>query len=163
LVLGAGPGNSGWNISNAGMERADEAVKLFQDKKAPLLIFSGGYVYPPKTPFCEAIEMKKFVMEKYGIAEENILVEPQARHTTTNVRNAARIMFRDKIPTNKKGLITSNRSHIDYVAGAEFVKRNMTELGFVPMRIFQRISPAAIEFMPLVDSLFANSMEPLDP
>lgn len=163
LVLGSGPGKTGLSISNIGMERSDEAVKLFQAKKAPLIIFSGGYVHPARTSFCEAIEMKKYVMQKYGIAEENILVEPMARHTTTNVRNAARIMFRDKIPTDKKGLITSSQSHIDSVVGAAFAKRNMTELGFVPMQIFQRISPVAVEFTPSLDSLFANSMEPLDP
>ena len=145
------------------MARSDEAVKLFQEKKAPLIIFSGGYVHPAHTPYCEAIEMKKYVMQKYGIPEENILVEPQARHTTTNVRNAARIMFRDQMPTEKKGLITSSQSHIDYVIGDTFTKMFMDEIGFVPMRIFQRISPVAVEFIPLKDSLFVNSMETLDP
>lgn len=163
LVLGSGPGNSGLSISKEGMARSDEAVKLFQEKKAPLIIFSGGYVHPAHTPYCEAIEMKKYVMQKYGIPEENILVEPQARHTTTNVRNAARIMFRDQMPTEKKGLITSSQSHIDYVIGDTFTKRFMDEIGFVPMRIFQRISPVAVEFIPLKDSLFVNSMETLDP
>lgn len=163
LVLGSGPGNSGLNISKEGMARSDEAVKLFQQSLAPLIIFSGGYVHPAHTPYCEAIEMKKYVMQKYGLPEENILVEPQARHTTTNVRNAARIMFRDGIPTNKKGLITSSQSHIDYVAGEAFKKRFMDEIGFVPMQIFERISPIAIEFIPLKDALFMNSMETLDP
>lgn len=163
LVLGSGPGNSGLSISKEGMSRSDEAVKLFQEKKAPLIIFSGGYVHPARTPYCEAIEMKKYVMQKYGVPEQNILVEVQARHTTTNVRNAARIMFRDKIPTDKKGLITSSQSHIDYVAGETFTKRFMDEIGFVPMQIFTRISPVAIEFIPLKDALFVNSMETLDP
>lgn len=163
LVLGSGPGNSGLNISKEGMTRSDEAVKLFQTKQAPLLILSGGYVHPAHTPFCEAVEMKKYIMEKYGIAEENILIEPHARHTTTNVRNAARIMFRDRIPTDKKGIITSSQTHIDYVIGDAFKKRFMDEIGLVPMQIFQRISPVAVEFIPLKDALFMNSMETLDP
>lgn len=166
LVLGSGPSaalGDAPNIGKIGIARTDEAVKLYLEKKAPLLIFSGGYVHPARTPYCEALEMKKYAMEKYKIPEDAILIEPHARHTTTNVRNAARIMFRDKIPTDKKGLITSSQSHIDYVAGADFVKRNMKELGFVPMRVFERISPVAIEFIPLLDSLFMNSMETLDP
>jgi hypothetical protein len=163
LVLGSGPGNSGLSISKEGMTRSDEAVKLFQTKQAPLIFFSGGYVHPARTPYCEAIEMKKYVMQKYGIPEANILVEVQARHTTTNVRNAARIMFRDGIPTDKKGLITSSQTHIDYVAGEAFTKRFLDEIGFVPMKIFTRISPVAIEFVPLKDSLFVNSLETLDP
>lgn len=163
LVLGSGPGNTGLSISKEGMTRSDEAVKLFQAKQAPLLILSGGYVHPAHTPFCEAIEMKKYIMEKYGIAERYIFIEPHARHTTTNVRNAARIMFRDGFPTEKKGLITSSQSHIDYVFGETFKKRFMDEIGFVPMQIFQRISPLAVEFIPLKDALFINSMETLDP
>jgi hypothetical protein len=166
LVLGSGPNASDKdapNIGKIGIARTEAAIKLFQQKKAPLLIFSGGYVHPARTPYCEALEMKKYAMQKYNIPEEAILIDPHARHTTTNVRNAARIMFRDRIPTDKKGLITSSQSHIDYVAGDEFVKRNMKELGFVPMRVFERISPVEVEFLPLIDSLFMNSIEPLDP
>ncbi len=151
------------NIGKIGIERTDAAVKLFQERQAPLLIFSGGHVHPSQTPFSEAIEMKKYVMQKYGIAEEAILIDPHARHTTTNIRNAARIMFRDGIPTDKKGLITSSQSHVDYVCGDVFKKRNLDELGFVPMQLFKRISPIAVEFLPLTDSLFVNSFEPLDP
>jgi DUF218 domain len=166
LVLGSGPSaalGDAPNIGKIGMARADEAVKLFQAKQAPLLILSGGYVHPARTPYCEAVEMKKYIMQKYGIAEEFILIEPHARHTTTNVRNAARIMFRDGIPTDKKGLITSSQSHVDYVIGDAFKKRFMDEIGFVPMQIFTRISPVAVEFIPLKDALFMNSMETLDP
>ena len=72
-------------------------------------------------------------------------------------------MFRDKILTDKLGLITSSETHIDYVGGDAFKKRFMDEIGFVPMQIFKRISPVAIEFKPLKDSLFVNTMETLDP
>ncbi len=166
LVLGSGPSEKlgdAPNIGKIGMLRVDEAVKLFQQKLAPMLILSGGYVHPARTPYCEAVEMKKYIMQKYGISDANILIEPQARHTTTNVRNAARIMFRDKFPTNKLGLITSSETHIDYVGGDAFKKRFIDEIGFVPMLIFKRISPVAIEFKPLKESLFVNSLETLDP
>lgn len=166
LVLGSGPSaalGDPPNFGKIGMARADAAAELFREKKAPLLILSGGHVHPARTPYCEAVEMKKYLMQKYAIPEENILIEPQARHTTTNVRNAARIMFRDRIPMTKKGIITSSESHIDYVSGDAFKKRNMDELGYVPMQVFKRLSPVEVEFMPLTDSLFMNSMEPLDP
>jgi hypothetical protein len=166
LALGSGPNATDTdapNIGKIGIARTEAAVKLFLEKKAPLLIFSGGYVHPSQTPYCEAAEMKKYAMKKYNIPEDAILIDPHARHTTTNMRNAARIMFRDQIPADKKGLITSSQTHIDYVAGDEFAKRNMKELGFVPMQIFERISPVAVEFLPLIDSLFMNSLEPLDP
>ncbi|HMS40657.1 MAG TPA: YdcF family protein [Pyrinomonadaceae bacterium] len=166
LVLGSGPNaklGDAPNIGKIGIQRAEAAVKMFQEKKAPLLILSGGYVHPARTPYCEALEMKKYVMEKFKIPESAILIDPHARHTTTNVRNAARLMFRYKIPSDKKGLITSSQSHIDYVAGNEFVKRFMKELDLVPMQIFARVSPIEVEFLPLSDALFMNSMDPLDP
>lgn len=166
LVLGSGPNAANGdapNIGKVGMARSDAAVKLFQEKKAPLIIFSGGHVHPANTPYCEAIEMKKYVMQKYGIPEENILVEPQARHTTTNVRNASRLMLRYSIPLDKKGIITSTDTHIDYICEERFTKRNMDELGYVPMQIFKRLSPIEVEFTPLTISLFVNSLETLDP
>lgn len=166
LTLGSGPNEKNGdapNIGKIGIARTEEAIKLYQSKKAPLLIFSGGYVHPARTPYCEALEMKKYAMQKFNIPEEAILIEPHARHTTTNVRNAARLMFRYKIPTDKKGLITSSESHINYVAGNEFVKRFMKELNFVPMQIFNRVSPIEVEFTPLNDALFMNSLDPLDP
>ncbi len=166
LVLGSAQNeNRGGepNMEKRGTKRAEAAVKMFQEKKAPLLILSGGYVHPARTPYCEALEMKKYVMEKFKIPESAILIDPHARHTTTNVRNAARLMFRYKIPSDKKGLITSSQSHIDYVAGNEFVKRFMKELDLVPMQIFARVSPIEVEFLPLSDALFMNSMDPLDP
>lgn len=166
LVLGSGPSATNGdapNIGKVGMARSDAAVKLFQEKKAPLIIFSGGHVHPANTPYCEAIEMKKYVMEKYRIPEENILVEPFARHTTTNVRNASRLMLRYRVPLDKKGIITSTDTHIDYICEERFTKRNMDELGYVPMQIFKRLSPIEVEFVPLTISLFVNSLEMLDP
>jgi hypothetical protein len=67
-----------------------------------------------QTPFNEAIEMKKYVMEKFKIPEKSILVEPYARHTTTNFRNTARLVFRYGIPADLKALVTSSEDHIAY-------------------------------------------------
>ncbi len=111
LVLGSGPGNSA-RISPIGAKRADAAAQLFQEHKAPLIILSGGHVHPMQTPYCEAIEMKKYLMEKFKIPESSILIDPYARHTTTNFRNAARLVFRYGIPTDLKGLVTSSADHI---------------------------------------------------
>src|SRR6185436_3609054 len=99
LVLGSGPADSA-PISPIGAARAEVGARLFLDHKAPLIILSGGFVHPMQTPYCEAIEMKKHIMAKYRIPEANILVEPQARHTTTNFRNAARLAFRYRLPAD---------------------------------------------------------------
>lgn len=162
LVLGSGP-QVGVRLSPIGARRADQGAQLFLEHKAPLIILSGGHVHPMQTPFNEAIEMKKYVMEKFKIPEKSILIEPHARHTTTNFRNAARLVFRYGIPTDLKALVTSSEDHIALVTKEGFRIRCSTELGYFPMEFISRVSPVAAEFKPSVASLFFDANDPLDP
>ncbi len=162
LVLGSGPGDTA-NLSKIGAKRADQAAQLFLEHKAPLIILSGGHVHPMQTPYCEAIEMKKYVMEKFKIPEQSILIEPHARHTTTNFRNAARLAVRYGIPADLKALVTSSEDHIAITTKEGFRIRCSTELGYFPMEFITRISPISAEFKPAVASLFFDANDPLDP
>src|ERR1051325_4394747 len=141
LVLGSGGRDLTTRISPIGAQRTDVAAQLFSQHKAPLLIVSGGHVHPMQTPYCEAIEMKEYLMEKYKILETSILVEPHARHTTTNFRNAARLAFRYGIPTDRTALVTSSEDHIASSTSEEFRARNLNELGYLPMQFIKQISP----------------------
>jgi len=162
LVLGSGGQDLTTRLSPIGARRTDVAAQLFLQHKAPLIIVSGGHVHPMQTPYCEAIEMKKYLIEKYKIPETNILVEPQARHTTTNFRNAARLAFRYRIPT-ALALVTSSESHITSSSSEEFRTRCVNELGYFPMEFIKRISPVEAEFKPSINSLFFDANDPLDP
>jgi hypothetical protein len=162
LVLGSGPSDSA-RVSKIGARRADQAAQLFLEHKAPLLILSGGHVHPMQTPFSEAIEMKKYVMEKFKIPEQRILIDPYARHTTTNFRNAARLAFRSGIPADLKALVTSSADHIELTTKDGFRIRCSTELGYFPMESITRVSPITAEFKPSVASLFFDANDPLDP
>jgi hypothetical protein len=162
LVLGAGPQDSA-RLSKTGAKRADQAAQLFLEHKAPLILLSGGHVHPMQTPYCEAIEMKKYVMEKFKIPEKSILIDPYARHTTTNFRNAARLVFRYGIPTDLKALVTSSEDHIAITTKEGFRIRCSTELGYFPMEFITRMSPVTAEFKPSVASLFFDANDPLDP
>ena len=71
---------------------------------APFIVTSGGKVHPYKTKFCEATEMKRYLVEKLHIPANAIIVDPHARHTTTNMRNAARLIYRYGIPLIKPAL-----------------------------------------------------------
>jgi hypothetical protein len=55
---------------------------------APLAIVTGAAVYSPDN---EAMLMRAGLLAA-GISPDRILLEPCARHTTTNLRNAARLM-----------------------------------------------------------------------
>src|SRR6476661_5434601 len=106
--------------------------------------------------------MKKYVMAKYQIPEQSILVEPYARHTTTNFRNGARLAFRYGIPTELKALATSSEDHITLITKPGFRIRCATELGYFPMEFITQVSPISAEFKPSVASLFFDSNDPLD-
>ncbi|HEV7746072.1 MAG TPA: YdcF family protein [Pyrinomonadaceae bacterium] len=162
LVLGSGPSDS-TPLSRVGAKRADVGAQLFLSHKAPLIIMSGGHVHPLQTPYCEALEMKKYVMEKFKIPEASILIEPHARHTTTNFRNAARIAFRFHLPADLKALVTSSADHIAYATGEEFRARCLKEFGYFPLESIKRVSSVEAEFIPSTDSLFFDSNDPLDP
>ena len=162
LVLGSGPSDTA-RLSPIGAKRSDVAAQLFLQHKAPLIIFSGGHVHPMQTPYCEAIEMKKYVMEKYRIPEISILVDPYARHTTTNLRNGARLAFRYRLPTDKAALVTSSETHITSTASDDFRRRCLNELGYFPVEFIKQISAVEAEFKPAVASLFFDANDPLDP
>ena len=98
VVLGAGPDHANVPLSPAGRLRLEPAVKAYREGKAPFILVSGGYVNPPLTPFNEALEMKKALMAEFGVPENVIIVDPQARITITNMRNAARLIYRYNIP-----------------------------------------------------------------
>ena len=74
LVLGSGGLDLTTRLSPTGARRTDVGAQLFLQHKAPLIIVSGGHVHPMQTPYCEAIEMKKYVMEKFKIPETAIII-----------------------------------------------------------------------------------------
>ncbi len=163
VVPGAGNDRPGIRLSAGGKLRDEIAAKRFRDGKAPFLIVSGGFVHPARTEFSEAIEMKHDLIARLGVPADAIIVDPHARHTTTNMRNAARLMFRYGIPLEKKALVTSDPGQSQYIENPAFEKRCLDELGFVPHKLIARTSPFDLEFLAMLDSLHIDPMDPLDP
>jgi hypothetical protein len=163
VVPGAGPEKENWNLSAAGKSRVTLAAKRFRDGKASFILVSGGYVHPSQTPYSEALEMKKSLMKDFGVREDAILIDPHARHTTTNIRNAAREIYRYGMPFQKKALITTDPGQSASIENPAFAKRNLNELGYEPLKALRRISPFDLEFLPVIDSLQMDPTDPLDP
>lgn len=163
VVLGNGPENYRDRLTALGKLNLLLGVIEYRSGKAPLIIVSGGHAHPYRAPFAEAIEMKKELMERFHIPEEHIIIDPHARHTTTNLRNASRLIKQYGIPFNKKCLAVSHNSHIDYVNSEVFHERCLKELGYLPVLLQERISATAIEFVPQIESGQQNPIEPLDP
>jgi hypothetical protein len=163
VVPGAGNDRPGIRLSPSGKLRDEIAAKRYRDGRAPFLIVSGGFVHPNRTEFSEAIEMKRDLMARFSIPEDAILVDPHARHTTTNMRNAARLIYRYGMPFDRKVLVTSDPGQSDYIEGQGFAKRCADELGYVPYRLLARTSAFDLEFLELRDSLQSDPRDPLDP
>lgn len=162
LVPGAGPEEPLVALSAEGMLRCRIAAVSYFDGLAPFIMVSGGDVHPYKTKFCEAEEMKRFLMATLHVPESAILMEPQARHTTTNLRDAARLMFRYGIPANKPGLVATTKSQSFYI-GTVMAARCEKELHYVPYKLGARLNDTEQEFYPLIESMQINPLEPLDP
>lgn len=163
LVPGSGPDRSEDPLSAMARLRLEIAAARYRARRAPFILVSGGNVHPNQTRFNEAMEMKRALIAEFGVPPEAIVIEPHARHTTTNLRNAARLLYRYGFPAGKPGLITTDPHQSDYIARADFRDRCIQELGYQPVILGKRISRFDLEFAPAPESLHANAMDPLDP
>lgn len=163
VVPGSGTDRPNQAMSPWGKARVTLAARRYKAGLAPFIIVSGGYVHPNQTPFCEALEMKKALIAEYAIPAEAILIEPHARHTTTNLRNAARLLYRYGFPDAKPALITTDQGQSAYIEAPSFALRCQSELGYLPYQALKRISPFDLEFHPRPQSLLIDPIDPLDP
>jgi len=162
LVPGAGPDDKDTELSAQGMLRCRLAAVQYQKGLAPFVMVSGGCVHPYQTKYNEAIEMKKFMIDVLHLPEKAILLEPHARHTTTNLRNCARLIFRYGFPMNKPCISSTAKSQSFYITDV-VPERCIAELGYVPYKNGKRLSDTEAEFYPLAAALQIDFDEPMDP
>lgn len=135
-------------------------VEHFRAGLAPVIIVSGGRLRPIGTEYTEALEMKRHLILRYGIPADAILIDPLARHTTTNMRNAARLIFRTGAPIGKKSLVTGQ---VSYIGHQSFADRCMNVFGYLPYVLHERIDFDTYEFTPVLTSLHREATDPMDP
>ena len=162
LIPGEGPENS-MPISPNNKYRCQSGADRYNRKLAPFIIVSGGNVHPFQTPYNEAIEMKRYLMEVCLIPESAIIIEPHARHTTTNFRNTARIMAKQGIPLSRPALCSTSVFQADYIMDDSFKKTNHDYLKYIPFLSLKRLNEFDVEFSPNLESLQMDSLDPLDP
>ncbi|EHQ30372.1 YdcF family protein [Mucilaginibacter paludis] len=161
LVPGAGGEDYTSPLSAEGMLRCRLAAQKYQSGAAPFIMVSGGKVHPYKVKFCEAEEMKRYLMNTLHIPESAIIMDPHARHTTTNLRNCVRLIYRYGIPYNKPGLIITDKSQTDAIM--VMAARCEKELKCVPYKLGKRNAETEVEYYPAIEALQINPYEPLDP
>jgi len=74
VVPGEGGDRITWSLAPEGKLRVEIAARRWRERRAPLILVSGGYVHPNQTPFSEAVEMKKSLMADFGVPEDAILI-----------------------------------------------------------------------------------------
>lgn len=163
LVPGFGPEESQVRLSPIGGLALELAATRYRRGLAPFIIVSGGYVHPNRTPYSEAIEMKRSLISDYGVPAEAIIVDPHARHTTTNIRNAARLIFRYGIPFEKEALIVTNSYQSRDIESAAFERRCQSVFGYQPGTHYRRKSEFDLAYLPSLTSLTIDPSDPLDP
>ncbi|NCD72332.1 YdcF family protein [Mucilaginibacter agri] len=161
LVPGAGPDNLTTPLSGEGMLRCRLAAQQYNSGIAPLIMVSGGNVHPYKNKHNEALEMKKYLIQTLRIPESAIIMEPHARHTTTNMRNCARLIYRYGIPADKPGIVITDKAQTDFLMN--MAPRCEKELNYVPYKLSKRLSDTEVEYYPVEEAMQIDPDEPLDP
>lgn len=162
LVPGLGPEQPGVKLDPNGAKRCDSAAVRYRAGVAPFIVVSGGHVHPNKTLYCEAIEMKRYMVDVLKIPASAIFIEPHARHTTTNLRNTNRLIYQMRVPDNMPVLIVSDAAQTKYINGTMH-QRIQKELGYLPFVSMKQLSSTETEYLPSVKSLQINPIDPLDP
>lgn len=163
LVFGHGPEDAQSRTGVMGHIRMARAADLFAAGLAPFIVVSGGNVHPNRTPFNEAVEMKRILIEQYNIPADRILIEPHARHTTTNLRNCARLLFATGLPTDRPSLIVTDPMTAMYIGSTTLMTRTLQETGVTPGRVTAADTAFAFEFLPDLSAFHVDPLDPLDP
>ncbi len=162
VVPGLGPTDTS-PLAEGGRVRADMAAARFVAKLAPLIVLSGGHVHPDRTPYSEAIEMKKYLVEKKAVPASAIVVDPHARHTTTNLRNASRLLLRYGVPPERPVVINTDMFQSLYIQGRPFALRCREEIGYEPWRALVTLSATDTCMFATRRSLHVGPSDPRDP
>jgi hypothetical protein len=162
LVPGQGPTDDVTPLSPLGIERAELAVERLRAGLAPFVLLSGGHVQPDGTPWSEAMEMKRYLMQELGVPEDQIIVDPWARHTTTNLRNAARVLAHLGISMDRPILVTSDIFQSAYIAFL-IADRSLEELGYIPWRALSSLGENDACAVLTRSSLRVDPTDPRDP
>ena len=140
--------------------RLDEAVALYREGRSRIVLVSGGNVHPVNTPYTEALTAKAYLVA-HGLPASAIVVEPCARHSTTNLRNAGRFMLKYHL---RSALVVTSADQAFYFANGrvstlEF--RSHDDLGYM-VGDLKGQTRTTVAFAPSEDVL-RRGPDPLDP
>lgn len=163
ILTGVGPEVDDMPLSPYGKYHLRLAASRFAQGDIPFIIVTGGRAHPRATRFAEAEEMRRALIDRYGVPADAIVIEPYARHTTTNLRNVTRLLIAMGAPLDDDALIICNPQQSAMIESVQFTKRNADELGYQPGQVGRRFSPTELAFRPSPMSARIDPRDPLDP
>lgn len=141
------------------IERLKLAAEVLREVGAHAILVSGGNVHPKDTPWNEALEMKRALLA-LGVPADRIAIDPAARHTTTNLRNAGRFVLAHGL---SRALVVTTQGQSFYVGRplvSTFHLRCLSELGYRVGRL-RAVGLRRTDFVP-VARCFEVGRDPLD-
>lgn len=149
-------------LTDVAKRRLARAVEAHQDAGALGFLVTGGNVYPAHTPFNEAWEMRRWLVEHHGIPPNQVVLEPFARHSTTNLRNAGRFLLRHVMD---HAVVVTDAGQGFYFGAQDlstFRLRCKNQLGYSVGSLQPNLGFTRITFVPAPDVL-RRGEDPLDP
>jgi hypothetical protein len=64
---------------------------------------------------------------------------------------------------NKPALVISDAAQAGSIASQSFADRCLKEMGYLPYKVVERPSDTSVVFLPMIESLQQDPMDPLDP
>ena len=162
LIPGRSPELPDDALSPEAKQKMRLAKRRFDQGLAPLIVVSGGYVNPAHTRFAEALEMKRRLLA-LGVPERAVVVDPFARHTTTNLRNTARLLLELGAPLDRPVLVTTTANQSRYIEDAGFNARCRRELKYDCFRDLKRLTNFDTALRLPTVSTQRSADDPLDP
>lgn len=147
-------------LSARAEERLDMALEALEETGAHAILLSGGNVRPVDTPFNEALEMKRHLL-RLGIPADRILIEPYARHSTTNMRNAGRTMLALGVERALVVTTFAQNFYFGFPVLSSYHLRCLVQLGHT-VGSLDYLGPTRSAFEPSPE-VFALGPDPLDP
>ncbi|MCB9760754.1 MAG: YdcF family protein [Alphaproteobacteria bacterium] len=144
-------------------QRLRLALSTLKDRDGHIFLLSGGNVHPEGTPFNEAWEMRRFLIEELGVSSDRILIEPYARHSTTNLRNAGRLLLAAGIEEAVVVTTAGQGMYFGRSGVSGFRSRSLRELGYeIGALTAQNASYTQVHFAPSA-AVWQPGDDPLDP
>jgi hypothetical protein len=143
----------GWRsgLHPKAVARLQEAARDVAAGLAETVIVSGGAVHSEDN---EALLMRQWLVDEGGVDRGRVLLEPCARHTTTNLRNAGRIVLaagaREAVVVTSDEWVTEQACYLGFPWLSSFHLRCLLELGYRVGEL-EWMGPMHVRFRPSGD------------